>query len=320
MGQPNPDYDREHWAIRVTHLKEEQGQPGVCYQGGVYDDDTVERARKRMPPRVFREQFGGDFVSYSGTVYDSTKVKRIKPFTIPSDWPIVIGYDHGASGRTGGNTAIMFIAYDNERPRNAYLFRLIYESGHGAKWYINEIRKRLWQPGEQQPLTYNIIVVDRSAKQVRIELALEGMANTTPPASDFKAKYMRMAGLIEEGRLYVFDSQELAPFWYEMDRYEWKEGTKATEPRGDNVQGPDDAMDGTGYGLLHFMPDPTDEVMESAAELRTSAKREKQTRLTLNEKRAWRQVHERREEWAEDDDPEIAEDASFPLDLEFEED
>lgn len=292
-GQPNPEYSREHWAVRVTHLEEEKGIPGVHYQGGVYRQDTIETAQRRSP-RLAREQFGGDFISYAGTVYDGALVKKIKPFEIPKDWHVVIGYDHGASGRRGGMTAITFIAWDNERPRNAYLFRMIYAAGHGAAWYISEIRKRLELPsGEQRP--YDIIVVDPSAKQVRIELMGAGLVNTTPEVHDFKARFIKMSGLLEESRLYVFDTDELKKWWYEIARYEWKEGAKG-EPRGDHVQGPDDAMDSTGYALLYTIPAVTDEEVESAAEKRSELVKIGVTRLTENEKRAWRRVRETQEQ------------------------
>jgi hypothetical protein len=126
-----------------------------------------------------------------------------------------------------------------------------------------------------------------------------GLVNTTPEVHDFKARYIKMSGLLEEGRLYVFDIPELKPFWHEIARYEWKEGVKG-EPRGDHVQGPDDAMDGVGYGLLYTLPSVTDEEVESAAEKRSELVKSGVTRLTENEKRAWRRVRMDREEEEQD--------------------
>jgi len=294
LGQPNDLYDSVYWAVRISHLEEEKGLPNVHYQPGVYDQDTIDRARRQMEPQLFREQFGGDFVSYAGTVYPGNKIKRIKPFVIPDDWPVVIGYDHGASGRKGGNTAITFIAWDNESPRNCYLYDLIYTAGHGARWYAEQIKNILRKTdGTQRP--FEIVVVDRSAKQVRIELTLAGIPNTTPPYADFKARYTKMMSLIEEGRLYVVDKKSLEKFWYEIGRYEWKEGVKG-EPRGDQVQGPDDSLDSCGYALLHPVRDVSDEEKESSAHIRTERAEAMVTPLTDNEKKYWSILHERNRE------------------------
>jgi hypothetical protein len=294
FGQRNEIYDPVYWAVRISHLEEEKGVPNVHYQPGVYDKDTIDRARRQMEPQLFREQFGGDFVSYAGTVYPGDKIKRIKPFVIPDDWPVVIGYDHGASGRKGGNTAITFVAWDNESPRNCYLFDLIYTAGHGAKWYAEQIKNTLRKTdGTQRPV--EIVVVDRSAKQVRIELTLEGIPNTTPAFSDFKAKYTRMMSLIEEGRFYVVEKKSLDKFWYEIGRYEWKEGVKG-EPRGDQVQGPDDSLDSCGYALLHPVRDVTDEEKESSAHIRTERAEAMRTPLSDNEKKYWGILAERHRE------------------------
>lgn len=286
QGNRNKDYDSEYWALRVSHLIEEKSQPSVHYQGGVYSEDTIDRARRQMEPQLFREQFGGDFVSYAGTVYPGNRIKRIQAFEIPKEWHLVIGYDHGASGRKGGNTAITFVAYDNERPRNAYLTQLVYTSGHGAKWYAQEIKNRLGQH------PYDIVVVDPSAKQVRIELSLAGIANTTPPTRDFKSKYARVMSLIEEGRLYAFDKQELKPFWHEIDRYEWKDNAKKEEPHGDMVTGPDDSLDSLGYALLHNIPDVQDEEFESAAKARGA----QNIKLSDTESRYWEGVTKAQEQ------------------------
>ena len=287
-GQPNPLYDRDHYAIRVTHLEEEKSIAGVHYQPGVYSEETVAKARVRWKdqPQLLREQFGGDFISYAGLVYPVAKVKRVSPFHIPEDWHVVLGYDHGASGRAGGMTAIPFVAWDNESPRNCYVFKMIFESGHGARHYVQQIRNKLRKDdGMQRGI--DIVVVDKSAKQVRIELALLGLPNTTPPFSDFKARYTRVMSLLEEGRLFVFDSEETAPLFYEMARYEWKEGAKG-EPRGDQVQGPDDAMDALGYALLYPIPEVRPEERESAAAVRTE---EKVTPLPPRVKRFWDEFH-----------------------------
>lgn len=257
LGEKNPAYDKNYWALRVSHLAEEKDLPNVCFQGDVYDADTIERARKQMPAQLFREQFGGDFVSYAGLVYPRSYDPLVVPFDIPPDWRVVVGYDHGASGRQGGNTAITFWAYSPTRPRKVYLFDMVYAHGHGAGWYASEIRRRLLLPTGGMR-TYDAIVVDPSANQVRIELSLVGLVTTTPQTRAFKDRYTVMKGLLEQQRLFVFDKTDTKPWLYEIDRYEWKEGTKG-EPRGDQVRGPDDAMDSSGYALLWRVPEPTAE-------------------------------------------------------------
>jgi hypothetical protein len=260
-GEANPNYDRQYWAVRVSHLIEEKGTPNVCYQGDVYEQETIDRARRQMPAQLFREQFGGDFVSYAGLVYPRDYDPLVAPFEIPADWRVVIGYDHGASGRQGGNTAITFWAYAPTRPRKVYLFDLIYSAGHGASWYAGEIRRRLtMNNGLIRP--YEAIVVDPSANQVRIELSLAGLTTTVPPARGFKDRFTVMKGLIEQRLLYVFDKVETKPFMFELDRYEWKEGTKG-DPRGDQVRGPDDAMDSSGYAFLYRIPEASLEEVAS---------------------------------------------------------
>lgn len=290
-GQENNDYDKEFWSCRVTHIKEEGDVPGCVYQGGVYTQETIDRARRQMSPILFREQFGGDFVSYAGLVYPHDPDKLYcEPFSIPSEWRRVVGYDHGASGRQGGMTAIPFIAWDNRKPRHCYVYDLVYRAGHGAAYYAEQIRRRLVQDDLTTPLTYDAIVIDPSAKQVRIELSLLGLLTTTPYARAFEDRYTTVVNLIEEGRLHIFRNEALKPWRYEIERYEWKEGMKG-EPRGDSVTGPDDAMDATGYALLHRVPPPGDEeVVNTAKDSSTPIK------LDPLSERHWRQWRARRRE------------------------
>jgi hypothetical protein len=291
-GSENPKYDRQYWAVRVSHLIEEKGQPNVCFQGDVYDEDTIERARRQMPAQLFREQFGGDFVSYAGLVYPRDYDPVIPSFTIPEDWRIVIGYDHGASGRQGGNTAITFWAYSPTRPRKVYLFDLIYTFAHGAAWYAQAIRDKLTLP-DGRLRSYEAIVVDASANQVRIELSLAGLITTTPPVRGFNDRYTRVKQLMEARLLYVFDKVETKPFLHELDRYEWKEGAKG-EARGDMVRGPDDAMDSMGYAMLYRIADPSnDEIKTEVTGQHTPVKGDRYS------EKVWRTWRKREEEKAE---------------------
>lgn len=297
-GEKNEKYDREYWAVRVSHLIEEKETPNVCFQGDVYDQDTVDRARRQMPAQLFREQFGGDFVSYAGLVYPRDYDLLIPPFQIPEDWRIVIGYDHGASGRQGGNTAITFWAYSPTRPRKVYLFDLVYSHGHGASWYASEIRRKLTLPSGMLR-AYDAIVVDASANQVRIELSLAGLLTTTPPVRGFKDRYTLVKQLMEGRQLYVFDKAETKPFMFEIDRYEWKEGAKG-DARGDMVRGPDDAMDSMGYGLLYRIPEVS--VADAMIEADGNHGPSKVDEYSQRAWRDWRKKEEERRESSAPDD------------------
>jgi hypothetical protein len=294
FGEPNPDYDREYWAVRISHLIEEKELPNVCFQGDVYDTDTIDRARRQMPAQLFREQFGGDFVSYAGLVYPRDYDPLVAPFDIPESWRVVIGYDHGASGRQGGNTAITFWAYAPTHPRRVYLFDLIYTHGHGAAWYAAEIRRKLTLAnGLMRP--YDAIVVDASANQVRIELALAGLITTTPPVRGFKDRYTVMKNLLEMKLLYVFEKVDTKPFMYELDRYEWKEGAKG-EARGDMVRGPDDSMDSSGYAFLYRIPNASIE-----EQMTMTAGAHSATPIDTYSARNWEQWHHAQAELIDDD-------------------
>jgi len=311
FGEENPKYDRQYWAVRISHLIEEKDMPNVCFQGDVYDSETVERARRQMPAQLFREQFGGDFVSYAGLVYPRDYDPLVAPFQIPSDWKVIVGYDHGASGRQGGNTAITFWAYAPTKPRKVYLFDMIYTHGHGAAWYAAAIREKLSMPnGSARP--YEAIVVDASANQVRIELALAGLITTIPPVRGFKDRYTVMKNLLEMKLLYVFDKEATKPLLFELDRYEWKEGAKG-DARGDMVRGPDDAMDSSGYAFLYRIPEASeDEVKTMLADQHGAVAIDDYSARSWKEWRA-KQAAER------EDDAQIPERDSEIMEGEFEE-
>jgi hypothetical protein len=187
---------------------------------------------------------------------------------------------------------------------------MIYTHGHGAAWYAAQIREKLLLPSG--PLrTYDAIVVDPSANQVRIELSLVGLLTTTPPTRQFKDRFTVMKGLIEQHRLFVFDKPETKPWMYEVDRYEWKEGAKG-EPRGDLVRGPDDAMDSSGYALLWRVPDPPiDELLGVGEGHHGPAK------IDAYSAKNWKQWHELQAERAEEE-PSVTE-AFDPSSEDFEE-
>ena len=164
-GTPNPRYDESYWSAVVSAVPD----CGDILEPGVHNQEAIDRARRLLPHQTFVEQFGGDFASYAGLIYHFDPIEhQIEPFAIPENWTHVVGWDHGADNPT----AILFGSWAPDG--TIYWWDEIYTAGLSACEYAALVHGKL---GEKAPTA---IVIDSSAKQVRIELLRVGMTTTTP--------------------------------------------------------------------------------------------------------------------------------------------
>ena len=216
-GQPNPLYDADFWSCVVSadpdFVDPTDWDKADIYEPNVHTEETVIRAKKRLPPPIFAEQFGGGFASYAGRVlpYDP-RIHCIAPFSIPDHWTHVIGWDHGSSP---SETAILIGSYDSTGV--LYWWAELYTSGWTVKQYWEWVKRTL---GPNKNVT--MVAVDPSAKQVRIELANLGVATNIPHDKQIEAGIIRLTQLMNLGQMKVF--QDACPnFEREMFRMEWDE-------------------------------------------------------------------------------------------------
>ena len=232
-GARNPKYDPAYWSAVVSAVPEY----GDILETGIYDDETVTRARRIMPLPLFKEQFGGDFASYAGNIYPYAPNMEVPPFDIPNEWTHIIGYDHGA--RDENPTAIMFGSYDPAG--NLYWWDEIYLGNRTAKQYASMIRAKL------QGKMWSVFSTDPSAKQVRIELAdVEiGIYSVCPEQKDIESGIIRMTQLIREGRMKVLRGR-CPNLIREWKSWEWDEKNPGKPKKGQ----PCHALDACRYAVL----------------------------------------------------------------------
>lgn len=229
-GEPNPQYDPLFWSIVVSATEEY----GDVLETGVYEPDTIQRARKLMPPEIFREQFGGDFSSYAGLIYHfDPAFHECEPFPIPDHWTHIVGYDAGANDPT----AIMFGSYD---PKGTlYWWGEIYTKGLSAAEYAALLKRML---GEKRP---SAIMIDPSAAQVRIELSKCGVITSTPQHRQIEARITRMTALMRGHQFKVLKGT-CPNFVRELYSWEWDENIPGKPRNGQSEH----ALDAAGYASL----------------------------------------------------------------------
>ena len=231
-GIPNPKYDPLYWSLVVSADPE----LGDCYEGGVYDDDFLARAKRTLPAPIYREQVGGDFASYAGLIYDyDPRVARVPRFAIPDWWTHVVGWDHGANAPT----AIMCGSYSPEGV--LYWWGEIYTVGKSAREYAALLRVLL---GTKAP---SAVVIDSSAKQVRIELsqATPPMTTTIPQDKQIDARIIRTTQMLREGTWKILDGT-CPNLEQEIMAWEWDD----VNPGKPRMHQRCHALDACGYAAL----------------------------------------------------------------------
>ena len=235
-GETNPDYDPEYWSCQVSYVPE---FGNVLHQGAQdtgFTHEQIARARLRLPPPMFAEQFGGEAASYQGLVYpfDPTK-HECDPFDIPRDWTHIVGYDHGAGGGSDP-TAILLGSYSPDG--TLYFWREIYDT---------EIRAVSARAGMLRTALSGrsaTIMRGRDAKQVAKELSDAGFASSYPRESEISARLIRMTSLMQENRWKVFRGR-CPNLKREILAYEWDEKNP-----GKPKDGNDHALEAAGMASL----------------------------------------------------------------------
>ena len=216
-GQPNPLYDPDFWSCVVSadpdYVDPNDWDKADIYEPGVHTEEAVRDAKRRMPPPIFAEQFGGGFASYAGRVlpYDP-QIHRVAPFPIPDHWTHIVGWDHGSSP---SQTAILIGSYD---PSGVlYWWAELYTAGWTVTEYWDWVKRSL---GPNKSLS--LVAVDPSAKQVRIELARLGTGTNIPTDKQIEAGIIRLTQLLNLGQLKVL-AGTCDNFEREAMRMEWDE-------------------------------------------------------------------------------------------------
>lgn len=240
-GTANPRHDPAYWSAVVSATREY----GDIYEPGVHSEEAVERARRLLPHPAFVEQFGGDFASYAGLIYKFNPDEHEVPsnFRIPDEWTHVVGWDHGADNPT----AILFGSYSPDGI--IYWWDEVYVAGLAAVEYARLVRSKL---GMKAP---SAIVIDPSAKQMRIELIRHGMPTTTPHDKQVEARITKVTALMRGGKWKVLRGR-CPNLVSEMQSWEWDETPKAEGGGKPRPRQRCHALDAMGYAVLVPVPLP----------------------------------------------------------------
>ena len=232
QGQGNPRYDPAFWSAVVSSIPEY----GDILEPGIYDDETIARARKTMPVPFFKDQFGGDFSSYAGLIYPwDPRTMLVDRFPIPQDWPLVIGWDHGTLETNP--TAITLGSYS---PKGiVYWWAEVYAGKLSVRDYWR--RTSLLMHGRVP----RAISTDPSANQVRIELAQLGVVSTYPVEKHIDARIIRTTQMMLDGKWKILRGS-CPNLEREVNSWEWDEKNPGKPRPNQSCH----ALDAAGYAVL----------------------------------------------------------------------
>lgn len=251
-GLPNPKYSPLYWSVVVSADPElvDPNNPAMAdvYEPGIYDDDYLARAKKLLPWPIYLEQVGGSFASYQGLIFQyNPALHRVPAFEVPDHWTHIVGWDHGANAPT----AILVGSYSPDG--TLYWWGEIYTVGLSAREYYDKLKLLL---GRKVPAC---LAIDRSAKQVRIELAAFGVATTTPHEKLIHARIIKKTALMRAGKWKVMEGRcpnlEQEILTWEWDDTMAAEGADHGRPREGQRN---HALDATGYAELIAVSIPTE--------------------------------------------------------------
>lgn len=231
-GVPNPAYDPLYWSVVVS------ADPtlGDVHEPGIYDDDYLVRAKKMLPLPIYMEQVGGGFASYAGLIYPEPLSRlRVPRFTIPDHWTHVVGWDHGANAPTS-------IHAGSYSPAGVlYWWGEIYTTGLSAREYYSRLQALLGSKADKVAA----IAIDRSAKQVRIELEEIGVATTSPDARSIQARIIRTTQLMRDDKWKILEGT-CPNLEEEVVTWEWDDKNPGKPRERQRCH----ALDDTGYASL----------------------------------------------------------------------
>ena len=232
FGQANPKHDPAFWSAVVSTVPEY----GDILEPGIYDDETIARARRTMPLPFFKEQFGGDFSSYAGAIYPwDPRTMLVDNFQIPQDWTHVIGWDHGT--RDINPTAVMLGSYD--RTGCIYWWGEVYEGNRSVRDYWRKAHIMLGAK------SLRVLSTDPSANQVRIELSQLGVPSTYPKEKHIDARIVRTTQMMLDGKWKILRGR-CPNLEREVNAWEWDEKNPGKPRPGQACH----ALDATGYASL----------------------------------------------------------------------
>ena len=155
-----------------------------------------ERAERTLPRWKFDMFYNAIFTRPAGMIYDcfDDSVHRIPAFPVPSEWRRYSGHDFG-----GVNKAAVFIAHDQHRTGNYYVYQEYLAGSETAGGHAREFKKL-------EPNHVTAYGGAPSEDQWRRELAQAGWPVSRPPVSDVEVGIDRVYELFKSGRLYVMDN------------------------------------------------------------------------------------------------------------------
>ncbi|MEK6650409.1 MAG: hypothetical protein AABY75_05495 [Bacteroidota bacterium] len=255
---------RSSWTFEKIYERWQNGEYGLV--GGVpeldvmevtifdnpyIDKDEIERARKQLPKHEIESRIYGRYATAEGLVFPefSPIVHVQKHALLPkpqASWIWRIGMDHGAGH---GHTA----AYWGGLREDSVLQvcgEYYNEKGVGAFVHAAGVRQ-LVTPGWPMPT----IFLDRTAKQVQIELACTGLS-VTEANNDVQQGFARIREYMAEddsGLVGLVISDRCPRLIRDLQRYHWVGATAKSEDKDRPRKKSDHSVDAFRY-LCQSMP------------------------------------------------------------------
>lgn len=222
------------------------------------DSEEIEAARRDMDPLFYQQEFEAQFVSFTGAIYGDVLGKQILetpeavrrlipewPKVDPSR-PVLVGIDPGADHPFAGCVLVgtekglvcvgEYLARDSAAIRHARgLYAMLHQNGIAGA---------------------NTWAIDRSQKQMSIELAQHGIYSTAAE-NDVVAGIQRVKSWLYSGRLFIV--RERCPkLVQQMFSYRWAENTdsKGQAKRETVVKVNDDLPDALRYAVMTWPETP----------------------------------------------------------------
>jgi len=165
----------------------------------VFPKEEYQRAKDTLPDWKFKLFYEAKFTRPAGLIYsdylDEYEGHKIKPFTVPQEWPRYVGIDPGAT-----NTALIWLAHDIEK-NVYYAYR---ESCEGELTTGQHVAKALSVSANEN--VANWFLGAKSEKQYRLDWQAAGISAREPAIVDVEAGIDRVIGLFKAQRLYIFDT------------------------------------------------------------------------------------------------------------------
>jgi PBSX family phage terminase large subunit len=188
------------------------------------DHTNILRSKVTMNAQVYLRDVGGVYTSIDGLIYPdfSRESDVVKPFTIPTHWPVFSGIDYGFTDPT----VIHMWAKDPETA-TFYLIDEFYESKKSLRDYQDFL---ITYMGRVKQLLF-----DPSAVGIMSELQRLTKMNLVAADNDVDQGIARVTRLIKSGRLKIFNKCEKTIL--DMESYVYAEGKN--KPAHNSSHGPD---------------------------------------------------------------------------------